>query len=116
MIGKLAEIKNTTYGKNFFAKHYCYIANATIGDNCNVGAGVVVAYYDGKEKHKTVIGDNVFIGANVTIVPPVTIGDNVYIAAGTIVRKDIPSNSFVYDKREQMIVENDKQYRPEERT
>ncbi|MGN1200804.1 MAG: DapH/DapD/GlmU-related protein [Candidatus Caccovivens sp.] len=94
-IGSFVEIKNTYIGKGSKIPHLAYVGDAEIGENVNVGCGVVFANYDGKEKHHTRVGNNVFIGCNVNIVAPVNIADNTYICAGTTVTKDTQFGDFV---------------------
>ncbi len=84
-----AEIKNSIVGKNTKIPHFAYIGDAKIGKNVNIGAGTVTCNYDGEEKHKTIIEDNVFVGSNVTLIPPITIGKNTYIGAGSTITRSI---------------------------
>lgn len=94
-IGAFVELKNAYVGKNTKIPHLAYVGDAEIGENVNIGCGVVFANYDGKIKTKSVIGSNVFIGCNVNIVSPVKIADNTYICAGTTVTKDTSPGDFV---------------------
>ena len=93
-VGNFVEIKSSKIGNSTKAAHLAYIGNATIGNNVNIGCGVVFANYDGKKKHHTTVGDGVFIGCNCNLIAPITIGDNVFIAAGTTVTKDVPEGNF----------------------
>ena len=65
-----------------------------MGENSNIGAGTITCNYDGKNKNKTRIGDNSFVGTNSSLVAPVTIGSNAYVAAGSVITKDIPDNAL----------------------
>lgn len=94
-IGAFVELKNAYVGKNTKIPHLAYVGDAEIGENVNIGCGVVFANYDGKVKQKSKIGDNVFIGCNVNIVAPVNIADNTYICAGTTVTNDKENGDFV---------------------
>ena len=94
-VGNFVELKNATIGNNTKVAHLTYIGDAKIGKNCNVGCGVVFCNYDGKTKHKTSVGDNVFIGSNVNLIAPIDVGKSSFIAAGTTVTKDVPNDSFV---------------------
>ncbi|MDE7454724.1 MAG: UDP-N-acetylglucosamine diphosphorylase [Clostridia bacterium] len=93
-IGNFVEIKNSAIGNGAKASHLAYIGDATVGQNVNVGCGVIFVNYDGRTKHKTVVGDNSFIGCNSNLVAPVTVGDNCFIACGTTVTEDVDSNAF----------------------
>lgn len=94
-IGAFVEIKNSFIGKGSKVPHLSYIGDAEIGENVNVGCGVVFANYDGKKKQKSKIGNNVFIGCNVNLVAPVNIADDTYICAGTTVTNDTEVGDFV---------------------
>lgn len=93
-IGDFVEIKNSTIGNNSKASHLSYIGDATIGENVNVGCGTITVNYDGKNKFKTIIEDNVFIGCNSNLVAPVTLEKNSTVAAGTTVTKKVDANSL----------------------
>ncbi len=93
-IGNFVEIKNSTFGKGTKAAHLTYVGDAELGEKVNLGCGVVFANYDGKKKHRSKVGNNVFIGCNCNIVAPRTIEDDCFIAAGTTVTQDLPKNSF----------------------
>jgi len=92
-IGTSTEIKNSELGYGTKSGHFSYIGDAIIGYNANIGAGTITCNYDGKAKHKTYIGNNAFIGSSTMLVAPVIIGDNVITATGSIINKNIPSNS-----------------------
>ena len=93
-IGNFVEIKNSTLGNQTKCAHLSYIGDATLGERVNVGCGVVFANYDGKKKHHSQVGNDVFIGCNCNIVAPRIVGDNCFIAAGTTLTKNLPSGSF----------------------
>ncbi len=94
-VGAFVEIKNATIGTGTKIAHLSYVGDATLGENINVGCGVVFANYDGVNKHMSIVGNNVFIGCNVNLVAPVSIADNTYICAGTTVTKDTEPGDFV---------------------
>lgn len=94
-IGNFVEVKQSIIGSGTKAKHLSYIGNAEIGKKVNIGAGTITANYDGKNKHKTVIGDGAFIGSDSKLVAPVKIGKNAVTGAGCVVTKDVPANSVV---------------------
>ncbi len=94
-IGSFVEIKNSKIGKGTKIPHLSYVGDAEIGENCNIGCGVVFANYNGKIKQKSIVGNNVFIGCNVNIVAPVNIADDTYICAGTTVTDNTEQGNFV---------------------
>jgi bifunctional UDP-N-acetylglucosamine pyrophosphorylase/glucosamine-1-phosphate N-acetyltransferase len=88
-IGNFVEVKASEIGSQVNAKHLAYIGDAQIGDRTNIGAGVVFANYDGKQKHQSKVGQNAFIGSNSLIIAPITLGDYSYIAGGSVISKNI---------------------------
>lgn len=90
-VGNFVEIKNTHVGQGTKVAHLSYIGDALIGKAVNVGAGTITCNYDGANKHRTVIGDNVFIGSDTQLVAPIKIGKGATIAAGSTVTKDAPA-------------------------
>jgi bifunctional UDP-N-acetylglucosamine pyrophosphorylase/glucosamine-1-phosphate N-acetyltransferase len=88
-IGNFVEVKASEIGSHVNAKHLAYIGDAQIGDRTNIGAGAVFANYDGKQKHRSKVGQNVFIGSNSLIIAPITLGDYSYIAGGSVISKNI---------------------------
>ena len=93
-VGSFVELKNVKIGDNTKVPHLTYLGDCEIGKDSNVGCGTITCNYDGKAKHKTIIGDNAFIGSNVNFIAPVTLGDNVLIAAGSTITDDVPSNNM----------------------
>lgn len=93
-IGAFVEAKNAQIGEASKVPHLTYVGDVEIGDDTNIGAGTIVANYDGVAKHHTVIGDGVRIGSKNVLVAPVTVEDGVYTAAGTVVRKDVPAGAL----------------------
>ncbi|MGC8734003.1 MAG: DapH/DapD/GlmU-related protein [bacterium] len=94
-IGAFVELKNTKMNSKVKSRHLAYLGDAVLNENVNIGAGVVLANYDGINKYQTIIESNVFIGSNATIIAPRTIASNAYIGAGSVVTKDVESNTVV---------------------
>ena len=92
-VGNFGEIKNSRIGRGTRSGHFSYIGDAEVGSNVNIGAGSVTCNYDGETKHRTVIGDDVFIGCDTMMVAPVKIGDRSYTGTGSVVNKDVPPDS-----------------------
>ena len=101
-IGNFVETKKIVMGEGSKASHLTYLGDATIGSNVNVGCGTITCNYDGVNKHRTVIGDDVFVGSDVQFVAPVTIGRNSLIAAGTTVTQDVPPDSLAIARTPQV--------------
>ncbi len=93
-VGNFVEVKNSITGEGTKAAHLSYIGDAEVGSNVNFGCGSITVNYDGVNKHKTIIGDDVFIGCNVNMVAPLKIEDQVFIAAGSTVTEDVPKGSL----------------------
>jgi len=100
-IGNFVETKNATLGKGSKASHLAYLGDAEIGAGVNIGAGTIICNYDGVNKHKTVIGNNVFVGSNSVLIAPVTLADNAFVAAGSAVNTDVPENSLAVGRGKQ---------------
>ena len=94
-IGNFVEVKKSTIGHNTNAAHLSYLGDAELGENVNVGAGTITVNYDGRNKHKTVVGDRTKTGANSCLVAPITIGADVTIGAGTVLTKDVEADCLV---------------------
>lgn len=101
-VGNNVELKNTTVGEFSKVPHFIYLGDCEVGKNCNIGCGTITCNYDGKEKHKTIIGDNCFIGSNVNLVAPVKIGNNVKIAAGSTITEDVPDDTLSIARERQI--------------
>ncbi len=93
-IGDFVEIKNSTVGNDTHASHLTYIGDSDVGKNVNFGCGTITSNYDGKNKYRTVIGDNVFVGCNTNLIAPVTLGNNSYVAAGSTITEDVPEDAL----------------------
>lgn len=105
-IGDFVELKNAKFGDGSKASHLAYIGDAVVGENVNIGCGVVFVNYDGKNKFVSTVGDNAFIGSNVNLVAPVEIGDNAFVAAGSTITDDVPGKSLAIARQRQVNKEN----------
>ena len=97
-IGNFVETKKIVMGEGSKASHLTYLGDAEIGRNVNIGCGTITCNYDGVNKHRTVIGDDVFIGSDVQLVAPVKVGRNSLVAAGTTVTVDVPPDSLALSR------------------
>ena len=88
-IGDFVELKKAVIGDGSKVSHLAYVGDAEIGKNCNIGCGVVFVNYDGKNKSKSVVADNVFVGSNSNIIAPVTLKEGSYIAAGSTINESV---------------------------
>ncbi|MBF0804020.1 MULTISPECIES: bifunctional UDP-N-acetylglucosamine diphosphorylase/glucosamine-1-phosphate N-acetyltransferase GlmU [unclassified Neisseria] len=104
-IGNFVEVKNTAMGRGSKANHLTYLGDAEIGSQTNIGAGTITANYDGVNKHKTLIGDDVRIGSNVVLVAPVSLGNKVTIGGGSTITKNCEDNTLVLARARQTIIE-----------
>jgi bifunctional UDP-N-acetylglucosamine pyrophosphorylase/glucosamine-1-phosphate N-acetyltransferase len=95
VVGNFVEVKKSRLGRGSKSMHLTYLGDATIGKNTNIGAGTVTCNYDGKNKHPTVIEDNVRIGSDTMLVAPVTVGRGAVTAAGSVVTEDVPPDTLV---------------------
>ncbi|EYS92011.1 glmU protein [Bartonella bacilliformis str. Heidi Mejia] len=105
-VGNFCEIKQAKVGEFSKINHLSYIGDTEIGANTNIGAGAITCNYDGFNKHKTVIDDDVFIGSNSALVAPLSIGKGSYIASGSVITEDVPINSMVFGRARQVIKED----------
>lgn len=105
-IGNFVETKNVNIGEGSKVNHLSYIGDTDMGNNVNIGAGTITCNYDGANKHRTVIGDNVFIGSDSQLVAPITIEDGATIGAGTTLRKDAPEQALTLTKSVQRTIAN----------
>ncbi len=104
-IGNFVEVKKSFLGKGSKVNHLTYIGDSEIGEGCNVGAGTITCNYDGANKFKTTLGDNVFIGSNSTLVAPLTIKDNGFVGAGSTITQEVPSDSLAVSRAKQRNIE-----------
>jgi bifunctional UDP-N-acetylglucosamine pyrophosphorylase/glucosamine-1-phosphate N-acetyltransferase len=105
-IGNFVELKKTRIGEGAKAMHLAYLGDSIIGENVNVGAGTITCNYDGRAKHQTKIGKDVFVGSNSTLVAPVEIGEGAYLAAGSVITDPVPPDSLALGRARQVVKEN----------
>ena len=103
--GAFTEIKNSDIGEGAKVPHLSYIGDADLGPGTNIGAGTITANYDGREKHRTVIGSDVRTGVNTSLVAPVNVGDGAYTGAGSVITDDVPSGALGITRPHQANVE-----------
>ena len=108
-LGNFVEVKKSKIGAGTKAGHLSYLGDAEIGTKTNIGAGTITCNYDGVNKDKTIIGDNVFIGSNASLVAPVKIGDGAYTASGSVITQDVPADALALGRARQ---ENKPGYAP----
>jgi len=101
-IGDFVELKNAKIGKGSKVPHLSYVGDAEIGENVNIGCGTITVNYDGEKKHKTIVGNDVFVGCNSNLVAPVTIGDGAYVAAGSTITQDVPEDALAIARERQV--------------
>ncbi len=100
-IGNFVEVKKSTLGNDTKVSHLSYIGDAEVGNDVNIGCGSITVNYDGKNKHKTIIEDHVFVGCNSNLVAPVKIGAGSFIAAGSTITKEVPEDALAIARARQ---------------
>jgi len=105
-IGDFVEVKNSIIDDNSKASHLAYIGDADVGKNVNIGCGAIFVNYDGKNKHKTIVKDNAFVGSNSNLVAPVTVMENGYVAAGSTITENVNAGSLSIARAKQINKEN----------
>ena len=105
-VGNFVEVKKSHVGKGTKAGHLSYLGDSEIGKDVNIGAGTITCNYDGANKHRTVIGDDVFVGSDTQLVAPVTVEAGATIGAGTTVTRTVPAGSLVITRARPRIIEN----------
>ncbi|KYG91057.1 bifunctional N-acetylglucosamine-1-phosphate uridyltransferase/glucosamine-1-phosphate acetyltransferase [[Bacillus] sp. KCTC 13219] len=100
-IGNFVEVKKSQINEDSKVSHLSYIGDAEIGKDVNIGCGSITVNYDGKNKHKTIIEDNVFVGCNTNLVAPVTVRKNAFIAAGSTITKEVPEDALAIARARQ---------------
>ena len=100
-VGNFVELKATDLGPGAKANHLAYLGDASIGAGSNVGAGTITCNYDGAAKHRTRIGEGVFVGSNATLVAPVELGDGAFVAAGSVVTDPVPAEALAFGRARQ---------------
>ena len=101
-IGDFVEVKKSTIGDNSKSSHLSYIGDAEVGKNVNIGCGVVFVNYDGKNKHKTIVGDGAFVGSNSNLIAPVTVEEGGYVAAGSTITDDVKKGDLAIARARQV--------------
>ena len=105
-IGNFVEIKNAKIGEGAKANHLGYIGDAELGAHSNFGCGAITVNYDGKKKSKTIIGKNVMVGSNSSLIAPITIADGAYVAAGSTLTHDVEADALVIARARQEVLPN----------
>ena len=103
-VGNFVEVKNSRIAAQSKANHLAYIGDATVGERVNIGAGTITCNYDGANKHRTIIGDDVFIGSDTQLVAPVVVGRGATLGAGTTLTKDAPADTLTVSRAKQVSV------------
>lgn len=102
-IGNFVEVKNSKLGRGAKANHLAYIGDADVGAESNIGAGTIFCNYDGKKKHRSVVGERSFVGSNSTLVSPVKIGTESYVGAGSVITEDVPDKALALGRARQVV-------------
>jgi len=105
-IGNFVEVKNAQLGNDSKANHLAYVGDASVGERVNIGAGTIIANYDGANKHRTTIENDVHTGSNSVLVAPITVGAGATIAAGSTVVKEVPAAKLTVARAKQVTIEN----------
>src|SRR5437764_15245592 len=101
-IGNFVEIKKSVLGTGTKSMHLAYLGDATIGNNVNIGAGVITCNYDGVNKHQTIVEDGAFVGTDSQLSAPVRVGKDAYVAAGPSITEDVPPESLAIGRGRQV--------------
>ena len=105
-VGNFVEIKKSNVGKKSKINHLSYIGDSSLGNSVNIGAGTITCNYDGFNKNKTKIKNNVFIGSNSSLVAPVIVSENSVVGAGSVITKNVKKNSLALTRSSQIEVKN----------
>ena len=104
-IGNFVELKKTTLGKNSKANHLTYLGDAEIGNDVNIGCGVITCNFDGFQKHKTVVEERAFVGSDCQLVAPVRVGKGAYVGSGSTITKNVPKGALAIARSKQVNIE-----------
>jgi bifunctional UDP-N-acetylglucosamine pyrophosphorylase / glucosamine-1-phosphate N-acetyltransferase len=104
-IGNFVEVKNSTMAEESKANHLSYVGDAQVGARVNIGAGTIIANYDGANKHRTIIGDDAHTGSNSVLVAPITVGTGATVAAGSTVANEVPAGKLTIARARQTTIE-----------
>jgi bifunctional UDP-N-acetylglucosamine pyrophosphorylase/glucosamine-1-phosphate N-acetyltransferase len=105
-VGNFVELKNAVLGAGAKAGHLSYLGDAEVGARSNIGAGTITCNYDGANKHRTVMGEDVFIGSNTALVAPISLGDGATTGAGSVVTSDVPEQGLAVARARQRVIES----------
>ena len=105
-VGNFVELKNAVLGAGAKAGHLSYLGDAEVGARSNIGAGTITCNYDGANKHRTVMGEDVFIGSNTALVAPLSLGDGATTGAGSVVTSDVPEQGLAVARARQRVIES----------
>lgn len=103
--GAFTQLKQATLGEGAKVPHLAYVGDAEIGARANLGCGVITANYDGRDKHRTVVGEDAFIMCDTVLVAPVTVGDRAHVAAGSVITEDVPADALAIARSRQVTKE-----------
>ena len=103
--GAFTQLKKATLGEGAKVPHLAYVGDAEIGARANLACGVITVNYDGQDKHRTVVGEDAFVGCDTALVAPVTVGDGAYIGAGSVITDDVPADALAIARSRQTIKE-----------
>ncbi len=101
-VGNFVELKATALGAGAKANHLAYLGDSTVGPRSNIGAGTITCNYDGVAKHRTTIGQGVFVGSDSVLVAPIALGDNAFVAAGSVLTDDVPPDTMAFGRARQV--------------
>ncbi len=104
-VGNFVEVKNSTMGNGSKANHLSYVGDATVGERVNIGAGTIIANYDGANKHRTIIEDDAHTGSNSVLVAPITVGAGATVGAGSTVVREVPAGKLTIARARQTTIE-----------
>ena len=102
-VGNFVEVKAAEIGEGAKANHLAYIGDGSVGDGANIGAGTIFCNYDGKNKHRTVVGKGAFVGSNSALVAPVRIGDAAYVGSGSVITDNVPAGALAIGRGRQVV-------------
>ncbi|MCQ2471348.1 MAG: bifunctional UDP-N-acetylglucosamine diphosphorylase/glucosamine-1-phosphate N-acetyltransferase GlmU [Clostridia bacterium] len=105
-VGNFVELKNARIGEKTSVSHLSYIGDAEFGKNINVGCGCATVNFNGRDKNKTIVGDNAFIGCSTYLVAPVEVGENAFTAAGSVITEDVPKDALAIARSRQVVKED----------
>ena len=104
-VGAFVQTKNATVGAGAKVPHLAYVGDAEVGSGANVACGVVTVNYDGREKHRTTIGEGAFVGCGTMLVAPVTVGERAFVGAGSTITDDVPPEALAIARARQVTKE-----------